>query len=99
MLLAVGEYAEFCIKLGNYERAVELCSLVNDHFASWHETRNHAAMLLDVLQKQMPTGKYAKSRNRGCKLDLWTCVEDSTSELEAKTTPVHKKKKSQPVSK
>jgi tetratricopeptide (TPR) repeat protein len=85
MLLAVVEYAEFCIKLGNHERAVELCSLVNDHFASWHETRNHAALLLDVLQKQMPAGKYAKSRNRGCKLDLWTCVEDSMSELGTKT--------------
>jgi hypothetical protein len=72
--------------LGRKERAVELCSLVNDHFASWHETRKHASMLMDSLRKQMPAGKYARSRNKGRALDLWTCMKSSLDELGAKTS-------------
>jgi predicted ATPase/DNA-binding SARP family transcriptional activator len=98
MLAALVEYAEFCSRLGRKERAVELCSLVNDHFASWHETRKHASMLMDSLQKQMPVGKYARSRNKGRTLDLWTCMKSSIDELGAKTSisvPGDKKASSQ----
>jgi tetratricopeptide (TPR) repeat protein len=84
MLVALVEYAEFCSKLGRKERAVELCSLVNEHFASWHETRKHASMLLDSLRRQMPAGKYAQLRNKGRSLDLWICIENSIKELGAK---------------
>jgi hypothetical protein len=80
------EYAEFSSKLGQNERAVELCSLVKEHFASWHETRKHASMLLDSLRRQMPAGKYAQFSKRGSALDLWTCVKSSINELEAKTS-------------
>jgi predicted ATPase/DNA-binding SARP family transcriptional activator len=86
MLVAVVEYAEFCSKLGRYERAVELCSLVNNHFASWHETRKHASMLLDSLRRQMPVGKYAQCSKKGRTLDLWTCIKGSINELGAKTS-------------
>lgn len=84
MLVAVVEYAEFCRKLGRNERAAELGSLVNDHFASWHETRAHASRLLDSLRRQMPAGKYAQYRKKGRNLDLWTSVKSSIDELGAK---------------
>lgn len=86
LLVTVVEYAELCNRMGKYNTAVELCSLANDHFASWHETRKQAATLLDSLQKQMPAGKYAQYRKKGCALDLWTCVKSSINELGTKTS-------------
>ena len=86
MLVAILEYAEFCSKLGRKERAVELCSLVKEHFASWHETRNHASRLLDSLRKQMPVGKFAQFKKIGSNLDLWACAKSSANELGAKTS-------------
>jgi hypothetical protein len=80
------EYAEFCGKLGRNERAVELCSLVNDHFATWHETRKHASMLLDSLRRGMPAAKYEQSRKKGRTLDIWSCTKSSINELGAKTS-------------
>jgi tetratricopeptide (TPR) repeat protein len=100
ILVAVVEYAEFCSKLGKNERAVELCSLVKDHFASWHETRKHASMLLDSLRRRMPAGKYAQSIKKGHALDLWACVKSAVTELGAKTLtsfPTEKRSKKQKI--
>lgn len=93
ILVAVMEYAEFCSKLGRNERAVELCSLVNEHFASWHETRKHASMLLVSLRRQMPAGKYTQFRNKGRTLDLWICIKSSINELGTKTSTSFPKEK------
>ena len=86
LTVAIADYAVFCSKLGRNERAVELCSLVNEHFASWHETRKHASQLLESLRKQMAAGKYAQSSKKGRSLDLWTCAKSSVNELGAKTS-------------
>lgn len=93
VLVTIGEYAEFCVKLGRYGKAVVLCSLVNNHVASWHETRQHSSMLLDSLRKQMSAEKYAQYRSKGCDLDLWRCVKTSLQELEsnAATSPARER--------
>jgi tetratricopeptide (TPR) repeat protein len=85
-LVALAGYAEVCQQLEKHDKAVELASVVNEHFASWHETRKHAAALLDSVRKQMPADKYLQHRNKGCTLDLWTCVTSSINELGTKAT-------------
>jgi tetratricopeptide (TPR) repeat protein len=75
MLVAVAEYAEFCRKLGRNERAVELCSLVNDHFASWHETKKQASIRLDSLKKSLSRQRFNEAKKYGRSLDLWKTVE------------------------
>src|SRR5690606_30897815 len=85
-LVAVVEYAEFCTKRGDYVRAVELGSLVQAHFASWHETRKQAAALLDSLAGQLPSRKFAQASKRGARLDLWACARTSIAELGTRTS-------------
>jgi predicted ATPase/DNA-binding SARP family transcriptional activator/predicted negative regulator of RcsB-dependent stress response len=75
MLVAVLEYAEFCSKVGRNERAVELCSLVNEHFASWHETKKQASTLLDSIKKSLPRQRFNEAQKHGRSLDVWTTVE------------------------
>jgi hypothetical protein len=84
LLVTKMEYAELFNRMRKYNTAVEFCSLVNDHFASWHETRTHAATLLDSLWRQMSAAKYAQYRKKGCALNLWTCVKSSINELGTK---------------
>jgi predicted ATPase/DNA-binding SARP family transcriptional activator len=71
MLVAVVEYAEFCSKLGRHVTAVELCSLVNNHFASWRETRKQAATLLDSIKKALPREPFNQAKKHGRSLDVW----------------------------
>jgi hypothetical protein len=85
LLVTKMEYAELFNRMRKYNTAVEFCSLVNDHFARRHETRTHAATLLDSLRRQMSAAKYAQYRKKGCALNLWTCVKSSINELGAKT--------------
>jgi len=75
MLVAVMEYAEFCSKLGRTERAVELCSLVQNHFASWHETKKQASILLDSIKKSLPRKHFNEAQKHGRSLDVWKTVE------------------------
>jgi len=74
MLVAVLEYAEFCSKLGRDVRAVELASLVNNHFASWHETKKQATILLDGIRKSLPREQFNEAKKNGRSLDLWETV-------------------------
>jgi predicted ATPase len=74
MLVALVEYAEFCSKLGRDVRAVELCSLVNDHFASWHETKKQASTLLDSIKKSLPRERFNEAKKHGRSLDVWETV-------------------------
>ena len=74
MLVAVLEYAEFCSKQGRNARAVELCSLVNDHFASWHETKKQAAILMDGIRKSLPREQFNEAKKNGRSLDVWQTV-------------------------
>jgi predicted ATPase/DNA-binding SARP family transcriptional activator len=80
VLVALVEYAEFCSKLGNDARAVELCSLVNDHFASWHETKKHASTLLDSLKKSLSRERLNQAKKYGRSLDVWETVEGFLNE-------------------
>jgi hypothetical protein len=75
MLVAVMEYAEFCSKLGSYERAVELCSLVQNHFVSWNETKKKASILLDSIKKSLPHKHFNETQKHGRSLDLWKTLE------------------------
>jgi predicted ATPase/DNA-binding SARP family transcriptional activator len=74
LLVAVVEYAEFCSKLGKAERAVELCSLVNEQFSSWHETKKHASTLLDSIKRSLPRERFNEAKRHGRSLDLWETV-------------------------
>jgi tetratricopeptide (TPR) repeat protein len=76
MLVAVMEYAEFCSKLGQNERAIELCSLVLNHFVSWNETKKKASMLLDSIKKSLPRKYFNEVQKHGRSLDLWKTVEN-----------------------
>lgn len=84
LLVALVEYAEFCSDRGKIESAAELASLVHEHFASWHETRKLASILLGRLHAQMPAGKVAQSRKKGSRLDLWESAKSALKELETK---------------
>jgi len=75
MLVAVMEYAEFCSELGRYERAIELCSLVQNHFVSWNETKKKASILLDSIKKSLPRKHFNEVQKHGRSLDLWKTVE------------------------
>jgi tetratricopeptide (TPR) repeat protein len=75
MLVALVEYAEFCSKRGRYERAVELCSLVQNHFVSWNETKKKASILLDSIKKSLPRKHFNEAQKHGRSLDLWKTVE------------------------
>jgi len=75
LLVAVMEYAEFCSKLGRNERAVELCSLVQNHFASWRETKKQASILLDSIKKSLPRKHFNEAQKHGLSLDVWKTVE------------------------
>jgi tetratricopeptide (TPR) repeat protein len=92
-LVALAGYAEVCQQLEKYDKAAEVASLVNEHFASWHETRKHAATLLESLRKQIPASKYMQYRNKGCKLELWACIRNSINELETETSASRGNKK------
>jgi len=80
MLVSLAEYAEFCSKQGRNVRAVELCSLVNSHFASWHETKKQASTLLASLKKSLPRERFSEAKKYGPSLDLWKTVEGLSRE-------------------
>ena len=75
MLVAVVEYAEVCSKVREHIRAVELCSLVQNHFASWHETKKQASTLLESLKKSLPRERFNEAKKYGRSLDIWETVE------------------------
>jgi tetratricopeptide (TPR) repeat protein len=85
LLVAVVEYAEFCSELGRQVTAVELCSLVQNHFASWHETRKQAAILLDSIKKSLSREQFNQAKKHGRSLDVWETV---TSLIKKNTGPV-----------
>ena len=74
LLVVLVEYAVFCSKIGRDVRAVELCSFVGHHFASWHETKRQAFCLLDSLKKSLPLEKFKQAKKDGRSLDLWETV-------------------------
>jgi predicted ATPase/DNA-binding SARP family transcriptional activator/predicted negative regulator of RcsB-dependent stress response len=86
MLVAVIEYAEFCSKLGRNERAVELCTLVQNHFASWHETKKHASILLDSIKKSLPRKHFNEAQKHGRSLDVWKTVESLVKKAATSTS-------------
>ncbi len=86
MLVTVVEYAEFCNKLGEHIRAVELCSLVQNHFASWHETKKQASILLDSIKKSLPRERFNQAKKTGRSLDVWQTVEGLTKRTGIRTS-------------
>jgi tetratricopeptide (TPR) repeat protein len=94
MLVAVMEYAEFCSKLEQNERAIELCSLVLNHFVSWTETKKRASMLLDSIKKSLPRKHFNEAQKHGRSLDLWKTVEILIKRTAASTSKVLPSKES-----
>ena len=94
VLVALGEYAVFCSKMGRNVRAVELCSLVSHHFASWHETKKQAERLLDTLKKSLPLAKFNQAKKDGRSLGLWETVANLVDGKMGPATKFSKRSKS-----
>ncbi|HSL28386.1 MAG TPA: tetratricopeptide repeat protein [Anaerolineales bacterium] len=91
-LVVLAGVAEFLARLEKSQAAVEIGSLVESHFASWRETRNHMSALLSALRKSMTATDYRRAEERGRLLDLWETVGRLIHDLqqgkkEARRTP------------
>jgi DNA-binding SARP family transcriptional activator/predicted ATPase len=62
--------AKLLAEQGQWERAAEIASLVFNHAAANHETKNRARHLLDEVQAQLPTTTLAAMMGRGQAMSL-----------------------------
>lgn len=81
-LVVLGRMAEFLSCLEQLTEAVELSSMVENHFASWRETKDQTAALLSALKKKTRAEEYRRAQKRGRSLDLWETVERLVNQLQ-----------------
>jgi hypothetical protein len=74
VLVVLTGYTQFLYEKRELERAVQLGSLVESHYATWRETRDQAADLLAALKKSMTAEEFEEARRKGHALDLWETV-------------------------
>jgi hypothetical protein len=67
-----------CVQLyaatGESELAVEVGTLVSEHFATWRETKAQVANLLSGI-KDLPSQRLAAAQERGRQADAWDVVD------------------------
>jgi predicted ATPase/DNA-binding SARP family transcriptional activator/TPR repeat protein len=69
-LVAIAGYAELLYHEGSSELAVQLCSLVNSHYATWRETKDLISNLLSSLKKSMTATEFKQAQKKGKAMDL-----------------------------
>ena len=74
-LVVMAGVAELLTCLGQPKEAIELGSMVENHFASWRETKHQMSALLSSLKKSTTAENYRQAQKRGRSLDLWETVD------------------------
>lgn len=74
-MVGLAGMARVYAETGELERAVELASLVAEHYASWGETKAQASATLALALQNLPEELAAAAQERGARLDLWGTVE------------------------
>jgi tetratricopeptide (TPR) repeat protein len=69
-LVTLAGYAELLCQESAPDMAVQLGSLVSNHYATWRETRDSAARLLSALKKTMTADEFEQARKDGQAMDL-----------------------------
>jgi predicted ATPase/DNA-binding SARP family transcriptional activator len=88
-LVVITGVAELLSCLGQAQEAIELGSLVENHFASWHETKKQILALLSSLKKSTTARDYRQAQKRGRSLDLWETVDGLVPVLETRENTAH----------
>lgn len=74
-LVVMAGVAVLLTGLGQPQGAIELGSMVENHFASWRETKHQMSALLSSLKKSTTAENYRQAQKRGRSLDLWETVD------------------------
>ena len=74
-LMILGGVIELLACLGRPGEAIEVGSLVENHFASWRETKNEVSAYLSSLKKFSTAVDYRQAQKRGSSLELWETVD------------------------
>jgi len=88
-LVVMAGVAELLTSLGQAQEAIELGSMVENHFASWRETKHQMSALLSSLKKSTPAENYRQAQKKGRSLDLWKTVDRLVLALERRGNIVH----------
>jgi tetratricopeptide (TPR) repeat protein len=75
ILVVLTAYAELLGKTGQSEKALQVTTLVCNHFATWHETRNQAIELLSSLRESISYSRFLKAEEKGKSTDLWRLAD------------------------
>ncbi len=88
-LVVIAGVAELLISLGQAQEAIELGSMVENHFASWHETKHQMSALLSTLKKSTTAEIFRQAQKRGRSLDLWETVDRLVLALKRRGNTAH----------
>jgi predicted ATPase/DNA-binding SARP family transcriptional activator len=69
-MFALAGYTELLRQEGKLESAIQVASLVNNHYAAWRETRDVASALLTSLKKSITTTRFKEAQKKGQARDL-----------------------------
>lgn len=75
VLVVLTAYAELLGKKRQFEKAIQVTTLVCHHFATWHETRKQAINLLASLRESNSRARFLKAEEKGNSTDLWKLVD------------------------
>jgi predicted ATPase/DNA-binding SARP family transcriptional activator/tetratricopeptide (TPR) repeat protein len=81
-LMVLGGVTELLTCLRRPQEAIEVGSLVENHFAGWHETKNQMSTSLSSLKKSTTAGDYKQAQRRGGSLELWDTVDRLVVQLQ-----------------
>ncbi len=88
-LVVVTGVAELFTSLGQTQDAIELGSMVENHFAGWRETKFQMSALLASLKKSTTAENYRQTQKRGRSLDLWETVDRLVLALKRRENAAH----------
>jgi tetratricopeptide (TPR) repeat protein len=74
-LVVIAGVAELLTSLGQAQEAIELGFMVENHFASWRETKHRMSTSLASLKRSTTAENYRQARKSGYSLDLWETVD------------------------
>jgi hypothetical protein len=81
MMVVLAGVAGLYAAIGDRERAVELGTLVVDHYAAWRETKAQAAAVIQAAAAVLPPDRLARSQERGRSRDIWETAAQLVRDL------------------
>jgi len=81
MMVVLAGAAGLYAARGDRERAVELGTLVVDHYAAWRETKAQAAAVIQAAAAVLPPDRLARSQERGRGRDIWETAAQLVRDL------------------